>query len=153
MNRYVAGGVAGFLATVPMTVVMVALHRRLPPGEQQPLPPHTITMELAEEAGVADEIAPPGRQLAATMAGHFGYGAATGALYAATEDKIDAPAVGKGIAWGLAVWAVSYLGWLPATGLFPPATDETPRRNALMIAAHVVWGAATGALTRRLARE
>jgi len=52
----------------------------------------------------------------------------------------------KGIVFGLGVWAASYLAWLPALGILPPATEAPPRRNAVMIAAHIVWGAAAGLL-------
>jgi hypothetical protein len=44
----------------------------------------------------------------------------------------------------------SYLGWIPALRLPQPATEEPPPRTGLMIAAHVVWGAAAAALLRRL---
>ena len=46
--------------------------------------------------------------------------------------------------YGLAVWAGSYLGLLPALGIMSPATDHPLRRTALMIAAHLVWGSALG---------
>ncbi len=49
-----------------------------------------------------------------------------------------------GAGFGLAVWAGSYLGWLPAAGILRPATEHPPRRVALMIAAHLVWGASAG---------
>src|SRR5919107_176638 len=54
--------------------------------------------------------------------------------------------VAKGITWGLIVWATSYLGLLPATGLHEPATRHPRERNLLMILAHVVWGGALGLL-------
>src|SRR5262249_36443677 len=53
----------------------------------------------------------------------------------------------KGTAYGLAVWAGSYLGLLPALGILSPATRHPPRRTALMIAAHVVFGSALGVFT------
>ena len=56
-----------------------------------------------------------------------------------------------GVGFGVAVWAGSYLGWLPAAGIISPATEHPPRRNALMIAAHVVWGAAAGMMVNKLA--
>ncbi|HWS53323.1 MAG TPA: DUF1440 domain-containing protein, partial [Pyrinomonadaceae bacterium] len=79
-----------------------------------------------------------------TWASHFGYGAACGALYGALAAERDVPPLAAGVGFGLAVWAGSYLGWLPAAGIISPATEHPPRRNALMIAAHVVWGATTG---------
>ena len=38
------------------------------------------------------------------------------------------------------------MGLLPAAGILKPATEHPARRNALMIASHLVWGAALGAL-------
>jgi uncharacterized membrane protein YagU involved in acid resistance len=60
-----------------------------------------------------------------------------------------------GAAAGLAVWLASYMGWIPAVGNLEPATRHPARRNALMIVAHLVWGASTSASIRelRLARE
>ena len=55
------------------------------------------------------------------------------------------PVLGR-VGFGFAVWLLSYMGWLPAVGLFGPATRDTNARNALMIAAHLVWGATVGAL-------
>jgi hypothetical protein len=73
-----------------------------------------------------------------TLAAHFAYGALTGAIFALGRHR----GAGAGAAWGLAVWAGSYLGWIPAARLLTPATRHPRRRNALMLAAHGVWGAA-----------
>jgi uncharacterized membrane protein YagU involved in acid resistance len=60
-----------------------------------------------------------------------------------------------GAAAGLAVWLASYMGWIPAVHILEPATRHPARRNALMIAVHLVWGAGTAAALRelKLARE
>ena len=152
MQTTLAGTVAGLAATAPMTGVMLALHRVLPARERYPLPPRQITMRVAEAVGVKQELGEPGRE-AATAVSHFGYGATAGALYGLLAPHIPGPPLVKGIGFGLAVWTGSYLGWLPAAGILPPATREPARRNALMIAAHVVWGAATGLLTEHLAER
>ena len=49
----------------------------------------------------------------------------------------------------------SYLFWLPGMGILKPATLHPRRRNALMLGAHLVWGAATAVAMRELlaARE
>lgn len=150
MNALLAGSLAGFAATAPMTVVMELMYRRLPIREQYPLPPRQITMEVAEETGLETHL-DEGHRQSLTLSAHFAYGAAAGALYAPLSRKLP-PLVG-GVGFGLAVWAGSYLGWLPAVGLLLPATEHPPRRTALMIAAHVVWGAATGLLLKRLDRN
>lgn len=146
----VAGALAGAAATVPMTAVMLAAHRRLPPGERYPLPPAEITAELAEGAAEAAGAPAPDPETLTPLvvAGHFAYGAAMGALYALAAPPAPAPVAGalRGMAWGTAVWGGSYLGWLPAAHILKPATEHPARRNALMVGAHLVWGAALGLL-------
>lgn len=148
-----AGGAAGLAATVPMTLAMAAMHRRLPARQRYPLPPRQVTMNAARKAGVE-----PSRDLdeqervGLTMLAHFGYGAAVGALYGPMAPKSLPASILGGVGWGLAVWAGSYLGLLPALNLLSPATRHPARRNALMIAAHVVWGAATGVLVHQFGK-
>jgi uncharacterized membrane protein YagU involved in acid resistance len=135
------GAAAGFAATLPMTLVMVALHRALPRQEQYALPPKLITEELTETSGMAEDLSPEEINRI-TVANHFAYGAAVAVPYAVLASRIPGPRLGLGIGYGLAVWAGSYLGWLPATGLLRPATEHPPRRTGMMIAAHIVYGAA-----------
>ena len=142
INTLLRGAVAGCVATAPMTVVMTALHRLLPRREQYPLPPSEIVEQIAHNVGVEQHIDPP-QHVAVTLLGHFGYGTAVGAGYALVHKFLPFGKIANGIAYGLLVWTVSYLGLLPAAGLLKPATEHPARRNALMIAAHVVWGAAT----------
>ena len=153
MNSWLAGSLAGFVATAPMTAVMLLMHHRLPRKEQYPLPPAEITSKLAREAGVHKQIDEPERHLGATLLSHFGYGAAAGTLYAPLSKKLPGPPLLKGVAFGLAVWTGSYLGLLPALGILRSATEHPARRNALMIAAHVVWGSVLGLLTDVLDSE
>ena len=89
---------------------------------------------------------------AATLAAHFGYGAAMGGIFAMLAPRTPGHPVPKGIAWGLIVWATSYLGLLPATGLHEPATRHPRERNILMILAHVIWGGSLGLLLSKRVR-
>lgn len=139
------GVLAGLVATAPMSLAMGAMKGLLPRRERYPLPPHQITADIAEKVGAGEKLGPGARSVAAAV-GHFGYGAAQGGLYGAIARRLPGPAVLKGIVFGLAVWAGSYLGLLPLTGIYRPATEYPARRNALMIAAHVVWGAGLGLL-------
>jgi uncharacterized membrane protein YagU involved in acid resistance len=153
MKQIEAGTISGFCATIPMTLAMKAMHSKLPVEERYPLPPREITMNVAEAAGVKKMMSQPAR-LWATYVGHFGYGAFAGAGYALLTRKPRrrdaASSALKGMGYGLAVWAGSYIGWLPAVGLFPPPTTEPPRRSLLMIGAHLVWGGVTGVLVDQL---
>jgi hypothetical protein len=148
-SRLLIGAIAGIAGTVAMTSAMARLHRRLPSAQRYPLPPREIVETLAAEAGAAldDEAAKD-----ATTAAHVAYGAAAGAAIAAATVR---PGGGGGAAAGVAIWLGSYLGWLPGTGILKPATAHPRARNALMIAAHVVWGVATARAMRELmlARE
>jgi putative membrane protein len=146
-RRLAAGGVAGLAATLPMTVVMEVLNRSLP--HKEPLPPRMVTVRVAEEAGVAHRLDERDR-VAATAAAHFGFGAAMGALYGLAAARIPLRPALAGAAFGMAVYAANYAGTLPALGLLRPATQFPARRNALLIASHLVWGAAAGLIVERL---
>ena len=149
MPRPLAGLVAGLAATVPMTVAMELMFRGLPRRERYPLPPRWITDRLISVAGLEGEMDESRRREAALLS-HFAYGAAAGAAYAPIAERVRIGPLSAGVLYGLGVWTVSYLGWLPAAGILGPATRHPARRNALMIAAHVVWGAATGYIAHHL---
>lgn len=147
MSRLLLGALAGIAGTVAMTAAMRRLHRRLPQPERYPLPPREIVERVVPEpAGAA---LGEGARQDLTMAAHFGYGAATGALYALVRPG-SGPLAGAG--YGVLVWAASYLGWIPAGGILRRATRHPLRRNALMIGVHLVWGAATALVLRELER-
>ncbi|WP_394836121.1 hypothetical protein LVJ94_04345 [Pendulispora rubella] len=143
------GSIAGLIATVPMTLAMKLLHRRLPLHEQHPLPPRRITMRVLAMLGWSPPRVPFARK-ALTLVAHFSYGAAAGTVYRHANRHTLHSGPGTGVVYGLTVWAGSYLGLLPALGLLTPATRHSPRRTALMIASHVVWGWALGEVTRRM---
>ncbi|MFL6337258.1 MAG: DUF6789 family protein [Pyrinomonadaceae bacterium] len=153
MKRILLGALAGLAATGPMTLAMKLMHEQLPREEQYPLPPRQVTEGLAEKAGVNRHLDEDERE-AATWVSHFAYGAACGALYGAVSgERLDKQALLAGMGFGVAVWAGSYLGWLPAAGIISPATEHPARRNALMIAAHAVWGACVGGALERLSPD
>lgn len=150
MNKYLAGAIAGAAATVPMTLTMIWLHRHIPLKIREQLPPKQITVRVFQELGLEEIVDKKLERDTVSLVNHFAYGTATGAIYAPLAEAIDLPPAAKGVAFGLAVWAGSYLGWLPAVGILRSATEERAERNALMIAAHVVWGAALGLMLERL---
>ena len=152
MNRYLIGALAGFSATAAMTLAMGAMYRRLPADQRYPLLPREISTKLAERLGM-DQRLDEQQQIDLTLIGHFGYGAAAGALYPIVARGMQgSPAVLSGTLYGLLVWAVSYLGWLPAFGILRPATEHPVNRSGIMLVAHAVWGGATGAVTEGLER-
>jgi hypothetical protein len=154
MKRFVVqcseGALAGLAATVPMTLVMLAAQSMIPWWRRFELPPKQITEEAIRQSGQPEP--PEPWTTALTTVNHFGYGALIGACYRAAVDRRGDATVSGGIAYGLGIWAASYLGWLPAAGLYPAATRDLPERNAFMLTAHVVWGASFSMILRRLTR-
>jgi uncharacterized membrane protein YagU involved in acid resistance len=138
-----AGAAAGFAATVPMTVVMEAGRQLLPPTERDPLPPRQVTANAADAVGIGPHMTETEKDAAAAAA-HFGFGTSAGAVYGLLAPQLPVGPVAGGVGFGLAVWAVSYLGWLPTTGLYKRPDHEPAGRHAKIIVSHVVWGAALG---------
>jgi hypothetical protein len=136
-GRLIAGAIGGIVGTAAMTAAMRRLHRRLPARERYPLPPREITERATPRLG-EDASAD------LTVANHFGFGAAAGALMTSARP----PGVVGGSLWGVLVWLGSYFGWVPASGILRPASSHPARRNALMILVHLVWGS-VAALTAR----
>jgi len=136
------GAAAGAAASLPMIVAMERLHERLPGEPARPLPPREITEGMAAKAGVLDDLKEDEKQ-GLTLTGHYGYGAACGALFGLVAPRHPATAIPAGVVFGLTVWAASYLGWLPASGVRHHPKHDPPARTALMIAAHIVYGVAT----------
>jgi len=143
-SRLLIGAIAGFAGTLAMTASMRRMHEKLPPKERYPLTPREIIDSSAAKVDVPiqGEAAKD-----ATTAAHFAYGAASGALLGAANVTMGPV---SGAAGGLGIWLGSYMGWVPAARILKPASDHPPRRNLLMLAAHVVWGAATAAAMREL---
>lgn len=135
--RLLLGALGGLVATGPMSVAMVMLHRRLPIKDRHPLPPREISVKAAHK--VTCDIDGQTKSLL-TVANHFAYGVAAGTVYSFTTGSAPGFAMRKGVFFGLALWAVSYLGLLPGLGLLKPATQISAPRNTLMIAVHLLWG-------------
>ena len=149
VSRAVIGAIAGFVATEVMTVPAAQMFPRLPPRERYPLPPREITDRLLRLFGnptPSDSV-----RLASTLANHFLFGAAAGALYYLLPTGLRTPPASVGYA--CLVWAASYFGWVPMFKFLEPASRHPARRNVLMVAAHVVWGAALWASGSLLARS
>ena len=110
------GGSAGFIATGPMSLFMLATQRFLPKRQQYALPPEIITEELAHRTHVRWHMNKKQVEVA-TIVSHFGYGAAKGMLYGTSGKNIPLPSPVKGVLFGLVVWVVSYLGLRPLIGM------------------------------------
>ncbi len=151
LGRLFAGAIAGLAATLPMSLVMMKGHRKR--SQWNPLPPRQITAATIDSVGL-DESVSEETEAALTVLNHFAYGASMGGLYGVLADR-RSPVAGitTGVCYGVGVWAISYLGWLPATGLYRSAAEDSRERNLLMLGAHVVWGGTLGCLTEVAYRQ
>lgn len=152
MATLLHGGLAGTIATAPMTLVMYLLWLILPRRQRYYLPPRLITKNLLRQLNLNRRTSRD-QVTWLTWLLHFGYGGAMGAIFAPAARWLSLPAVPLGVLYGIIVWVGSYRGLLPAVDLFGDADTQPDQRNALMIAAHLVWGAATGLVLAVLTRR
>ncbi len=144
------GSIGGGVGTVAMSLVMLGARRAGLVGE---LPPGRMAAALYDAVGL--QARPRWARNALAVMLHLDFGAAAGGLFALLRGRLRlpvAPAL-QGIAYGVVVWLVSYMGWVPAVGLMPAATRDEPRRPVVMVLAHGVYGAVLGALVGRRSRR
>ncbi|HTI41399.1 MAG TPA: hypothetical protein VL693_06205 [Vicinamibacterales bacterium] len=150
MKNVLAGAAAGVAATIPMTMVMETLHERLTGEVPRPLPPREIAEGLAVKFGVRRDLSELDMQNL-TLALHVGYAAMTGAILSTMAPSKVGAGAAVGALFGLGVWATSYLGWLPVSGVRQPVTYDPVARTGLMVAAHLAWGATAGVILAAMA--
>ncbi len=89
---------------------------------------------------------PPSAETAAGFGLSFAYGATFGAVYGAIRgesgSKLSTTMV-DGVVVGLGVWAIGYLGWLPAAGLIPPPWKREWKQEIGPVVEHLAYGVAT----------
>jgi hypothetical protein len=147
MKTLVRGATAGTFATALMSLLMLGA-RKL--GITGGLPPEKITSRLLNRAGVARTAK---QQDAMATLLHFGFGAGAGAAFGVVAKRVPVPSIPLGMAYGTAIWGVSYMGWVPMLGLMPPAHRDRRGRQVVMLAGHLVFGAALGALAGRKRKD
>ncbi|MBX3232172.1 MAG: hypothetical protein KIT84_19345 [Labilithrix sp.] len=142
LRRALTGAAAGILATGVMTLEFAVAKATGLLGEP---PPKKLTRRILTLVGHR----PRGAELQlATAAAHVGYGAAAGALFGLLPRP--ARSVGGGVLYGLAIWAVSYAGWIPKLHLMRPPSRDRFGRPTSMALAHVVYGASLATALQKL---
>jgi hypothetical protein len=152
MQLAAVGAASGVAATAVMSGVMVGARET---GLMSEIPPHEIASNAVDRTPARDEADAEERRSIGWLS-HFAFGAGAGAIYALLRNVVrtPGPATLHGAGYALAIWLVSYLGWIPALSLLPPADRDEPGRQPAMVAAHLVFGAVLGALVQsRLPRR
>jgi uncharacterized membrane protein YagU involved in acid resistance len=128
-----------------MTLTLFGIAPLLP--DVKAFPPKMAVGMVTGKAGLWQQL--PARQRnRLSWVSHFGYGALMGSVYAPVAKRYAGSGVGSGVAFGLAVWAGSYLGMLPALGIRRPLRKSFWDDHVQLVAAHVVWGAVLGWLAK-----
>jgi len=83
---------------------------------------------------------------------HYATGAAWGAMFGVLSRRVPAPFVATGAAYGLLVWLLNDELLVPALGLSRKPADYPASTHAKALASHLVYGTATDAGFRVLAR-
>ncbi|WGW11301.1 hypothetical protein LWF01_14570 [Saxibacter everestensis] len=139
LSRLVRGGIGGVVATSAMSAVLVAADKA---GFMEQPPPRRITKFFMPRPPTPKPVID-----VATLISHFGYGILAGAVFGGVSRK---PTLAKGTAYGTALWAASYEGWIPALRIMPPAHRDRKDRALAMVVAHLVYGAVLAAALRRI---
>ena len=148
MNDLARGVISGLAGTVAMTTAMALA--RLTGIQGGELPPRKISRHAEKATGLHDRLSAIEFE-ASWIAQHFAYGAGAGVAYALADRRLDLPPPSlSGPAFGLSLWAISYAGWLPAFGLYPPPGRDRGDRIAAMIAHHLVYGTTTAFVAHTL---
>jgi hypothetical protein len=143
------GFAGGLVATVAMSAVMLAAQKS---GLLGQMPPQKITDRFLGFAGVRRKTPEPARKVLATI-NHFAFGGACGALFGLAHEvwRVRARStsgvrghrapLAAGVAFGTAVWALSYAAWVPALRIMPMPQNDRRGRPTSMVVAHWVFGA------------
>jgi hypothetical protein len=133
------GFVVGAVATIPMTVEFVLARRARLLDE---IPPHKAIRS------VVPGLKEPGRSVTSGFA-HLLVGGGAGAVYGAVMPQ-RLRGWATGLAFGIVVWAIGYEAVMPAATDIRPAHRDHPSRAATIFVAHLIYGAALGAILSRL---
>jgi len=83
----------------------------------------------------------PDQKKIAGPAVHYGFGASMAALYGTAVEVRPIVRTGWGTSFGTAVWLGAHVITVPSLGLSEPVTHSTPRKEAVELGAHLVYGA------------
>jgi uncharacterized membrane protein YagU involved in acid resistance len=106
-------------------------------------PPQEISARAEGLAGTR----PTGSAFSLSWVGaHLAFGAAAGAVYPWVRRAFPGSGILSGMLYGLSIWFQAYVGILPQLGLYPDPVEDRTTRQAILVAAHMVYGATVGRL-------
>lgn len=137
------GSVAGSIATLLMTIFMRVT--QLTGLYHDELPPTKVTRAALDVTETEQHVSPEGETMLTGIT-HWLFGMVCGAIFGVLHRLLRSvlPAPLHGIIFGLLVWAVSYMGWVPAAGILPQPWNQPGAHGLMPMLAHVVYGGTLG---------
>lgn len=163
LGRGLAAGVAGTAAMTVVQTLVARLQASADSSGSDDQPPKTepddpwkgapAPAKLAQRiaAGVLHRPISADHIPAVTNVMHWAYGTGWGAVYGLLAGTRGTSTVRHGVAFGLGVWAMSYVELVPI-GLYELPWTYPPQDIALEISYHVAYGAGTSVAYAVLAR-
>lgn len=152
LAKGLAAGIAAGLAAAWIMGEFHALVFRVPGLSPPPAEGKDSTVKTAvaiSERLFHHELSPD-EEKAVGSAVHYAFGAGVGGLYGAAAEIAPVVSRAAGLPFGIAVWLGAHVITVPALGLAPPITRSPAPFEAVELAAHLVYGAATELLRRLL---
>ncbi len=110
----------------------------------------TVKTARAIAENVLHKPLPKSEKQAAGSAVHYAFGATVGAVYGACSAALPITTLGRGIAYGTAVFLLADEVGVPAARLAPPPTESPASSHAKAFASHCVYGFVTDLVRRSL---
>lgn len=142
------GAVSGVAGTVVMTIPILVcqrLHLFYTP------PPEEISDNVARRTWLLPDLSHRSFPIF-WIAAHLAYGATCGTLFSLSRRWTPGSPHVAGPLFGLSVWAISYLGFVPALRLYPWPADDSRPRQVVMIVTHGLFGLTVAAAHTRLSQ-
>lgn len=157
----VAGAAGGLAASAAMIGVQWIFHALSADGENEPRPdPQQHKSEPDEEQSATRKVAriaaekiahrqlTPEQEKTAAGVVHYVFGGVAGGLYGLACAGSGKVALGQGVPFGIAVWALADEWAAPKLGLTKPVAEFPLSKHAYTLVAHVVYGYVTETVRR-----
>jgi hypothetical protein len=135
-DAMVRGAIAGFVGAVAMFPLMFTMKRL---GLTREVFPKQVEEELTRRAGLPELARGRVSDILAYTA-HLAYGALLGGFFGGLRYVVSAPTFPFAQLFGLATYAVGFLGWVPALGILPPIWRQREPIGVMRIMAHIYYG-------------
>jgi hypothetical protein len=153
LHKAALGGLAGALGGLAASYAMSRFHSLFQPLDSAPASADedsTVKAASRMSRAILQRELPAEYKQTAGMMMHYGFGTAVAGLYGAAVEFVPGLRAGRGVAFGVAVWAGAHVIAVPALGLSAPITQSAPGTEVLEFGAHLVYGAVAEHFRRRL---